>query len=58
MCALSVNATGLVLPGIVTGDFLCGIPAVSGDDYESPVVFSGPAGSFVPVGAPAPRPSN
>ena len=50
-------ATELVLPGIVIDDFFFGVSAVSDDGYESPVVFPGPAGSFVSVGDPAPRPA-
>lgn len=52
------SATELVLPGIVIDDFFFGVSAVSEDGYESPVVFPGPAGSFVSVGDPAPRPAN
>ena len=52
------SATELVLPGIVIDDFFFGVSAVSSDGYESPVVFPGPAGSFVSVGDPAPRPAN
>ncbi|WP_332660630.1 M20/M25/M40 family metallo-hydrolase [Brevundimonas sp.] len=52
------NATELVLRNIVIDDFFFGVSAVSDDGYESPVVFPGPAGSFVSVGDPAPRPSN
>ena len=52
------SATELVLPGIVIDDWFFGVSAVSGDGYESPVVFPGPAGSFVPVGDPAPRPAS
>ncbi len=52
------SATELVLPGIVIDDFFFGVTAVSADGYESPVVFPGPAGSFVSVGDPAPRPAN
>jgi Zn-dependent M28 family amino/carboxypeptidase len=52
------SATELVLPGVVIDDFFFGVSAVSADGYESPVVFPGPAGSFVAVGDPAPRPAN
>lgn len=52
------SATELVLPGIVIDDWFFGVSAVSEDGYESPVVFPGPAGSFVSVGDPAPRPAN
>ena len=51
------SATELVLPGIVIDDWFFGVSAVSADGYESPVVFPGPAGSFVSVGDPAPRPA-
>ena len=47
-------ATELVLPGVVIDDYFFGVSAVSDDGYESPVVFPGPAGSFVSVGDPAP----
>ncbi|MFA4892452.1 M20/M25/M40 family metallo-hydrolase [Brevundimonas sp.] len=49
------SATELVLRNIVIDDFFFGVSAVSEDGYESPVVFPGPAGSFVSVGDPAPR---
>ncbi|MBU1539807.1 MAG: M28 family peptidase [Alphaproteobacteria bacterium] len=49
------SATELTLPGIVIDDWFFGVSAVSDDGYESPVVFPGPAGSFVSVGDPAPR---
>ena len=52
------SATQLVLRGIVIDDYFFGVSAVSDDGYESPVVFPGPAGSFVSVGDPAPRPAN
>jgi Zn-dependent M28 family amino/carboxypeptidase len=52
------TATELVLRDIVIDDFFFGVSAVSNDGYESPVVFPGPAGSFVSVGDPAPRPAN
>lgn len=51
------SATELVLPGVVIDDWFFGVSAVSDDGYESPVVFPGPAGSFVSVGDPAPRPA-
>lgn len=51
------NVTQIVLPGVVIDDFFFGVSAVSADGYESPVVFPGPAGSFVSVGDPAPRPA-
>lgn len=51
------NATQIVLPGVVIDDYFFGVSAVSEDGYESPVVFPGPAGSFVSVGDPAPRPA-
>jgi Zn-dependent M28 family amino/carboxypeptidase len=46
-------ATELVLRDIVIDDWFFGVSAVSDDGYESPVVFPGPAGSFVSVGDPA-----
>ncbi|KQY96444.1 M20/M25/M40 family metallo-hydrolase [Brevundimonas sp. Root1423] len=52
------NATELILRNIVIDDFFFGVSAVSDDGYESPVVFPGPAGSFVSVGDPAPRAAN
>ena len=48
------SATELVLRNIVIDDYFFGVSAVSDDGYESPVVFPGPAGSFVSVGDPAP----
>ena len=48
------SATELTLPGVVIDDWFFGVSAVSEDGYESPVVFPGPAGSFVSVGDPAP----
>ncbi len=50
------SANELVLPGIVIDDYFFGVSSVSDDGYESPVVFPGPAGSFVSVGDPARRP--
>ncbi|WP_332640777.1 M28 family metallopeptidase [Brevundimonas sp.] len=52
------SETRLVLRNIVIDDYFFGVSAVSDDGYESPVVFPGPAGSFVSVGDPAPRPAN
>ena len=51
------SANELVLPGIVIDDYFFGVSSVSDDGYESPVVFPGPAGSFVSVGDPARRPA-
>lgn len=48
------NATELTLPGVVIDDFFFGVSSVSQDGYESPVVFPGPAGAFVPA---PPRPA-
>ena len=48
------STTELVLRNIVIDDYFFGVSAVSDDGYESPVVFPGPAGSFVSVGDPAP----
>lgn len=50
------NVSEYVLQGIVIDDYFFGVSAVSADGYESPVVFPGPAGAFVSVGDPAPRP--
>ena len=52
------TATELTLPGVVIDDFFFGVSAVSSDGYESPVVFPGPAGSFVSTGDPASRTAN
>jgi Zn-dependent M28 family amino/carboxypeptidase len=48
------DATQLVLPSVVIDDWFFGVSALSTDGYESPVVFPGPAGSFVSVGDPTP----
>lgn len=45
-------ANELVLRGVVIDDFFFGVSAVSADGHESPVVFPGPAGAFIP---PPPR---
>ena len=50
-------STELVLRGIVIDDYFFGVSAVSAEGFESPVVFPGPAGSFVSVGDPASRPA-
>lgn len=47
------NVTELTLPGVVIDDFFFGVSAVSENGYESPVVFPGPAGAFVPAPPPA-----
>lgn len=47
------NVTQATLPGVVIDDWFFGVSAVSEDGFESPVVFPGPAGSFVSVGDPA-----
>jgi len=49
------DATELTLPGVVIDDFFFGVSAVSADGFESPVVFPGPAGAFIPA---APRPAS
>jgi hypothetical protein len=41
------TATSEVLKGVVIDDWFFGVAAVSSDGYESPVVFPGPAGSFI-----------
>lgn len=43
-----------VLKGVVIDDWFFGVSAVSADGHESPVVFPGPAGSF--VSPPAAKP--
>jgi Zn-dependent M28 family amino/carboxypeptidase len=43
------DATELVLRGVVIDDFFFGVSAVSADGFESPVVFPGPAGAFIPA---------
>ncbi|MDZ4363830.1 M28 family peptidase [Brevundimonas sp.] len=50
------DVTEIVLRGIVIDDWFFGVSAVSDDGYESPVVFPGPAGSFVSE-RPAPTPA-
>lgn len=47
------DATELVLKGVVIDDFFFGVSSVSDDGYESPVVFPGPAGAFIPAPPPA-----
>ena len=49
------DATELVLPGVIIDDFFFGVSSVSADGFESPVVFPGPAGAFIPA---PPRPAN
>lgn len=41
------NVTTFTLRGVVIDDFFFGVSAISADGYESPVVFPGPAGSFI-----------
>jgi Zn-dependent M28 family amino/carboxypeptidase len=48
------NVTTFTLPGVVIDDFFFGVSAISAEGYESPVVFPGPAGSFI---APPPAPA-
>ncbi|MDP3405413.1 MAG: M20/M25/M40 family metallo-hydrolase [Brevundimonas sp.] len=50
------DATELVLKGVIIDDFFFGVSSVSADGYESPVVFPGPAGAFIPAVVP-PRPA-
>ena len=48
------TATTLTLPGVVIDDWFFGVSAVAADGSESPVVFPGPAGSFVSPPSAAP----
>ena len=48
------DVTTLVLKDIPIDDYFFGVSAVSADGYESPVVFPGPAGTFVSEAPPAP----
>jgi Zn-dependent M28 family amino/carboxypeptidase len=41
------TATSEILKGVVIDDWFFGVSAVSADGNESPVVFPGPAGSFI-----------
>ncbi|MFN3514269.1 MAG: M20/M25/M40 family metallo-hydrolase [Phenylobacterium sp.] len=41
------SATSETLKGVVIDDWFFGVSAVSADGHESPVVFPGPAGSFI-----------
>ncbi|MEC4593281.1 MULTISPECIES: M20/M25/M40 family metallo-hydrolase [Nitrospirillum] len=47
------DATTVTLPNVVIDDWFFGVAAVSKDGYASPVVYPGPAGSFVAVPDPA-----
>jgi hypothetical protein len=47
-------ATSETLKGVVIDDWFFGVSAVAADGSESPIVFPGPAGSFV---SPAPKPA-
>ncbi|WP_332768337.1 M28 family peptidase [Phenylobacterium sp.] len=51
--ARDTTATSETLKGVVIDDWFFGVSSVAADGSESPVVFPGPAGSFVSV-APAP----
>lgn len=42
------KASPQVLRGVVIDDWFFGVSAISADGYESPVVFPGPAGDFIP----------
>ena len=48
------EATTLVLKDIPIDDYFFGVSSVSVDGYESPIVFPGPAGTFVSEVPPAP----
>ena len=41
------DASPQTLKGVVIDDWFFGVSAISADGYESPVVFPGPAGSFI-----------
>ncbi|WP_332773010.1 M28 family peptidase [Phenylobacterium sp.] len=51
--ARDTTATSETLKGVVIDDWFFGVSSVAADGSESPVVFPGPAGSFVSA-APAP----
>jgi Zn-dependent M28 family amino/carboxypeptidase len=46
------DVTTVTLPNVVIDDWFFGVSAVSKDGYASPVVYPGPAGSFVAVPDP------
>lgn len=45
--AVDTQATSETLKGVVIDDWFFGVSAVSAEGHESPVVFPGPAGSFI-----------
>ncbi|MDE1147051.1 MAG: M20/M25/M40 family metallo-hydrolase [Azospirillaceae bacterium] len=47
------DAATVTLPNVVIDDWFFGVSSVSKDGYASPVVYPGPAGSFVAVPDPA-----
>ncbi|WP_199902627.1 M20/M25/M40 family metallo-hydrolase [Azospirillum sp. B4] len=47
------DAATVTLPNVVIDDWFFGVSAVSRDGYASPVVYPGPAGSFIAVPDPA-----
>jgi hypothetical protein len=46
--AQAAKASPQVLKGVVIDDWFFGVSSISADGYESPVVFPGPAGDFIP----------
>ena len=48
--AQAAKTSPQVLKGVVIDDWFFGVSAISKDGYESPVVFPGPAGDFIPAG--------
>ncbi|MDP3748741.1 MAG: M20/M25/M40 family metallo-hydrolase [Phenylobacterium sp.] len=52
--ARDTKATSEMLKGLVIDDWFFGVSSVAADGSESPVVFPGPAGSFVSVAPPPP----
>ncbi len=44
---VETTETSQILKGVVIDDWFFGVSAVSADGHESPVVFPGPAGSFI-----------
>jgi len=47
--AQDAKASPVVLKGLVIDDWFFGVSSISADGYESPVVYPGPAGDFIPA---------